>query len=107
MLLTKETLSYTIGSMGRRNEADIIVVTGVGTVNPLALNAKDTLQAVIKGESGVGLYEALDPKAPLLNSQVQLTAQVKRFDPTPYLTLRDLRRVHRSAAFSTVAIGSI
>ncbi|MBI2597518.1 beta-ketoacyl-[acyl-carrier-protein] synthase family protein [Candidatus Daviesbacteria bacterium] len=90
--------------MRRRPEEDIIVVTGVGTVNPLALNARDTLQAVKEGRSGVGLYEPLDPNEPLLNSQVKLAAQVKGFDPNPFLTPRDLRRVHRSAALSTVAV---
>lgn len=91
--------------MGRRPESEIIVATGLGTVNPLGLNAGDTLQGVIDGRSGVGLYEPLDPNEPLLNSQVQLAAQVKGFNPVPYLTPRDLRRVHRSAALSTAAIG--
>ena len=90
--------------MRRRPEEDIIVVTGVGTINPLALNAKDTLKAVAERKSGVGLYEPLDPNEPPLNSQVQLAAQVKGFNPAPYLTPRDLRRVHRSAALSTVAV---
>lgn len=88
-----------------RKEEDIIVVTGLGAVSPLGLNARDTFRAVIEGRSGIDLYQPLDPKKPPINSQVQLAAQVKGFDPAPYLTPRDMRRVHRSAAFSTVAIG--
>lgn len=91
--------------MKRRPEEDIIVCTGLGTINALALNTQGTLQAVTEGRSGVGLYEPLDPNEPPLNSQVKLAAQVKGFDPAPFLTPRDLRRVHRSAALSTAAIG--
>ena len=37
-----------------------IVITGMGTVNPLGLNVKDTWKNVIEGVSGVGPITLFD-----------------------------------------------
>ncbi len=55
-----------------------IVITGMGTVNPLGLNVKDTWKNVTEGVSGVGPITQFDHS----RMQVHIAAEVKGFDPT-------------------------
>ena len=76
-----------------------IVVTGMGTVNPLGLNVEDSWKNVTEGVSGVAPITQFDHA----NLQVHIAAEVKGFDPTHVLETREARRRDRFELLASVA----
>jgi 3-oxoacyl-[acyl-carrier-protein] synthase II len=76
-----------------------IVITGMGTVNPLGLNVKDTWKNVTEGVSGVGPITQFDHS----RMQVHIAAEVKGFDPTQVLDAREVRRRDRFELLAAAA----
>lgn len=77
-----------------------VVVTGVGTVNPIGLTLAETWQNAVNGVSGVGpitLFGASD-------LSVRIAAEVKGFEPTRYMDAREARRRDRFVHFATAAV---
>ncbi len=77
-----------------------IVITGMGTINPLAHNVEDTWSKVLAGESGVAPLTLFDSSDLL----VHVACEVKEFEPTNYLSPKEARRRDRYQLFSTVAV---
>lgn len=69
-----------------------VVVTGMGTVNPLAHSVGDFWDALLAGKSGAGPITLFDPEG----LGTQFAAEVKDFDPEVYMPRRDSRRLDRS-----------
>jgi 3-oxoacyl-[acyl-carrier-protein] synthase II len=59
-----------------------VVVTGLGTVNPLGLNVADTWSALLQGRSGVGAISLFDASA----CPVKIAAEVKNIQVSAPLT---------------------
>jgi 3-oxoacyl-[acyl-carrier-protein] synthase II len=78
---------------------DRIVITGMGTVNPLGLNVKETWGNLIAGVSGVGPITRFD-STPL---QVHIAAEVKGFKPEDFMDLKESRRRDRFEQFAVAA----
>ncbi|MGC8855191.1 MAG: beta-ketoacyl synthase N-terminal-like domain-containing protein, partial [Anaerolineae bacterium] len=76
-----------------------IVVTGLGTVNPLGLNVAETWHNAVNGVSGVGPITLFDAS----NLQVKIAAEVKGFDPEKYMDAREARRRDRFEQFGAAA----
>jgi beta-ketoacyl-acyl-carrier-protein synthase II len=76
-----------------------IVITGMGTVNPLGLNVKDTWKNAVEGVSGVGPITHFDHSSQL----VHIAAELKGFDPTTVLDSREVRRRDRFELMASVA----
>ncbi|HVN16165.1 MAG TPA: beta-ketoacyl-ACP synthase II [Anaerolineales bacterium] len=76
-----------------------IVVTGMGTVNPLGLSVSESWKNVIAGVSGVGPITQFDPAT----LQVKIAAEVKGFNPDQYMDAKEARRRDR---FEQLAIAS-
>jgi len=77
-----------------------VVITGMGTVNPLGLNVSESWKNVTKGVSGVGpitLFDASD-------LQVQIACELKDFDPNQFMEAREVRRRDRFEQLSTAAV---
>ncbi|MGD8403316.1 MAG: beta-ketoacyl-ACP synthase II [Anaerolineales bacterium] len=77
-----------------------VVITGMGTVNPLGLNVSETWENVTNGVSGVGpitLFDASD-------LQVQIACELKDFEPGQYMEAREARRRDRFEQMSTAAV---
>lgn len=72
-----------------------VVITGVGMITPLANTAEETWQGFLKGKSGTGRLTQIDPTP--FNSKV--SAEVKNFDPTKYLSLKDIKKTDRFVQF--------
>ncbi len=72
-----------------------VVITGVGSVTPLANTAEETWQAFLKGKSGTGRLTQIDPTP--FNSKV--SAEVKGFDALKYLTLKETKKTDRFVQF--------
>jgi 3-oxoacyl-[acyl-carrier-protein] synthase II len=76
-----------------------VVITGLGTINPLGLNLYETWDSVINGVSGVGPITLFDPE----ELQVKIACEVKNFNPENYIEAREIRRRDRYQQFATVA----
>jgi 3-oxoacyl-[acyl-carrier-protein] synthase II len=76
-----------------------IVITGMGTVNPLGLNVSETWQRVTAGVSGVGPITLFD-STPL---NVHIAAEVKGFEPDRYMDPKESRRRDRNEQLATAA----
>ncbi len=76
-----------------------VVVTGVGTVNPIGKNAAESWRNAIEGVSGVGPITLFDPS----ELRVQIACEVRDFDPEQYLEAREVRRRDRYEHFATAA----
>jgi 3-oxoacyl-[acyl-carrier-protein] synthase II len=68
-----------------------IVITGMGTVNPLGLTVEESWRNALNGVSGVGPITLFDPSA--LN--VHFAAEVKGFEPDKYMDAKEARRRDR------------
>lgn len=68
-----------------------VVVTGLGTVNPLGLDVETSWAALRRGDSGVGAITAFDAA----NTVTKIAAEVKDFDPLAYLEKKEARRLDR------------
>lgn len=66
-----------------------VVITGLGTVNPLGLNVADTWQALCAGQSGISKIEHYDAS----EFSCQIAATVKDFDVTSIMSDKEARRV--------------
>lgn len=78
---------------------DRIVVTGMGTVNPLGLSVKESWENAVAGRSGVGPITLFD-SSPL---QVHIAAEVKDFKPEDFMDGKEARRRDR---FEQLAIAA-
>ena len=83
-----------------------VVITGMGTVNPLGLTVEESWKNAINGVSGVGPITLFDP-APL---NVHFAAEVKGFAPDRYMDAKEARRrdrfEHLGAAAANEALSS-
>ena len=68
-----------------------IVITGMGTVNPLGLTVEESWANLVGGVSGVAPITLFDP-APL---NVHFAAEVKNFDPDQFMDAKEARRRDR------------
>ena len=57
-----------------------VVVTGMGTVNPLGLKVEEFWEGLVAGKSGIGLITRFDAS----NFYVKVDAEVKGFAPEKY-----------------------
>lgn len=69
-----------------------VVVTGVGTVNPLAHSVTDTWAALLAGKSGAAEVTLFDAS----RLDTHFAAEVKEFDPDVYMPRKESRRMDRS-----------
>jgi len=76
-----------------------IVITGMGTVNPLGLTVAETWKNVTNGVSGVRPITLFD-SSPLL---VHIAAEVKGFDPANYMDAKEARRRDRFEQLTSAA----
>ncbi|MGA9350700.1 MAG: beta-ketoacyl-ACP synthase II [Anaerolineae bacterium] len=73
-----------------------VVITGMGTINPLGLDVETTWRNLLAGKSGAGRITHFDP-SPFLT---QIACEVKDFDPEDYMDHKDARRLDRYIQFA-------
>jgi len=76
-----------------------VVVTGLGMISPLGLDVQSSWQAIIQGKSGVGYITHFDAK----DYPVRIAAEVKGFDPTKYIELKEVKKMDRFIHFAIAA----
>ena len=77
-------------------ESNRVVITGMGTINPLGLDVETTWRNLLAGKSGAGRITHFDP-SPFLT---QIACEVKDFDPEDYMDRKDVRRLDRYIQFA-------
>lgn len=65
-----------------------VVVTGMGLITSVGHDVASTWEALCQGKSGVAEIEGYD----ISRHRVHFAAQVKNFDPSPYMDRKDVRR---------------
>ena len=73
-----------------------VVVTGLGTINPLGNNVSDTWNSLINGVSGVDYISSFDTD----ELPVKFAGEVKNFDANEYLGKQQARKLDRSGHLS-------
>ncbi|HEV8648880.1 MAG TPA: beta-ketoacyl-ACP synthase II [Actinomycetes bacterium] len=76
-----------------------VFITGIGTVNPLGLDAPSTWEAMLEGRSGIDTIAAFDPSP----FPVRIAGEVRGFDPERAASRKDARRMDRSVLFALAA----
>jgi beta-ketoacyl-acyl-carrier-protein synthase II len=76
-----------------------VVVTGLGAVTPLGLDARSTWEAAVAGRSGVGFIESFDANG----FPVRIASEVKGFDPEAVVGPKDARRLERNVVLAIAA----
>ena len=76
-----------------------VVVTGMGTMTPLALTLEETWEGLLAGSSGVGPITQFDAS----ELPVRIAGELKGFDPAQFVNFKEARRMARC---SQVAIGT-
>lgn len=76
-----------------------VVVTGIGMITPVGLNAAETWESLVQGRGGIGPITLFDPDG--LDSRI--AGEVKDFDPLQYMERKQARRADRFTQFAFVA----
>lgn len=76
-----------------------VVVTGIGTISPVGLNAKETWENVVNGVSGIDLITLYDTT----NFKTKFACEVKNYDPANYFDRKDARKIDRFTQFALIA----
>lgn len=76
-----------------------VVVTGIGTINPIGNNIEEYFRNLEQGVSGADTITAFD--ATKFSSRI--ACEVKNFDPSEYFDRKELRKYDRYAQFALVA----
>ncbi|WP_028292416.1 beta-ketoacyl-ACP synthase II [Oceanobacter kriegii] len=76
-----------------------VVVTGLGTVNPLGLDVETTWQALCQGKSGIGPITHFDASS----YSTQIVGLVKDFDVTSVMSAKEARKLDLFLQYALVA----
>ena len=66
-----------------------MVITGMGTVNPVGNNVDETWAALCAGRSGIGPITKFDP----VRHSTKIAGELKNFNPLAYVDKKELRRL--------------
>lgn len=76
-----------------------VVITGMGTVNPLGNNVEDTWNAVKKGECGIGKITHFDTS----DFKVKLAGEVKNLNAEEILGAKEVKRMDKYTQYACIA----
>jgi 3-oxoacyl-[acyl-carrier-protein] synthase II len=76
-----------------------LVVTGLGTINPLGLSIKDFWEGLVAGKSAIGPITHFDAS----KFRVKVDAEVHGFDAAKYMDLKVVDRTSRTIQFAIAA----
>ena len=76
-----------------------VVVTGMGILSPLGLDATTTWEGLIAGKSGIDYITLFDPEA----LETRFGGEVKGFEATEYMSRKDARHMDRFAQLAVAA----
>ena len=80
-------------------ESRRVVITGIGTINPIGNNIEEYFANLEKGESGSDIITAFDAS----KFAARVACEVKNFDPSLFFDRKELRKHDRYSQFAMVA----
>ena len=83
----------------RRPDRTRVVVTGMGTINPLGHDVDSFWKAAVEGHSGIGPITAFDAS----ELDTHIAGEVTGFDPEAYFDRREIKRLDRCNQLFLVA----
>jgi beta-ketoacyl-acyl-carrier-protein synthase II len=78
---------------------DRVVITGIGLVTPLGLDTPTTWKSLLAGASGIDRITTFDTEG----FETQIAAEVKGFDPTTHMDVKEARHTDRFSQFAVAA----
>jgi len=81
------------------NASNRVVITGLGVISPLGLDAATTWQGLIEGKSGVDYITQFDAES----HETKFAGEVKNFDPSNHIGRKEARRMDRFTQMAVVA----
>ena len=76
-----------------------VVVTGLGALTPVGMDAEKSWASLIKGESGIGRVTRFDAS----EFPSQVAGEVKGFEPTDYLDKKDVKKMDTFIQYAIAA----
>src|SRR5208283_219753 len=76
-----------------------VVVTGLGAISPIGNTIEEFWKALLEGKSGVKRLTCFDPT----HFTTKIAAEVRNFDPSPYLSAKEIKRMDRFVQFAVCA----
>ena len=86
-------------SMKTHGDVRRVVITGVGSVTSLGIGAEVLWKACLTGCSGVSLVSSFDTTG----YTTKIAAEIKDWDPSPFMDKKDVKRMDRFVQFSVGA----
>ena len=76
-----------------------VVITGLGTINPIGKNVEETWESIKKKKCGIDKITQFNTEG----FKTTLAAEVKDFNPIDYFDVKQSRRLDRSSQFAIIA----
>ena len=76
-----------------------VVVTGIGTINPIGHNVEETWKSIEEGKCGIAPISLFDTK----DMKVTLAGEVKDFDVTKYIDKKEAKKMDRFIQMGVIA----
>lgn len=76
-----------------------VVVTGIGTINPIGHNVEETWKSIEEGKCGIAPISLFDTKG----MKVTLAGEVKDFDITKYIDKKEAKKMDRFIQMGMIA----
>lgn len=76
-----------------------VVVTGIGTINPIGHNVEETWKSIEEGKCGIAPISLFDTK----DMKVTLAGEVKDFDVTKYIDKKEAKKIDRFIQMGMIA----
>ena len=76
-----------------------VVLTGLGVISPIGLDIEQFWKSLLEGKSGIKRLTCFDPT--YFTSKI--AAEVKNFNPSLYLSLKEIKRMDRFTQFGVAA----
>ena len=76
-----------------------VVVTGIGTINPIGHNVEETWKSIEEGKCGIAPISLFDTK----DMKVTLAGEVKNFDVTKYIDKKEAKKMDRFIQMGMIA----
>ena len=76
-----------------------VVITGIGTINPIGHNLEETWESVKNGVCGIDFTKQMDTT----DFKVKVSGEVKDYNPADYLDRKEARKMDRYTQFGMIA----